>query len=56
MIIHQLGVIADAAGLDHDHARQTALYRTVDYWLWGLGHGLTEDPDRCTRLAGALAH
>ncbi len=24
--------------------------RSVDYWLWGLEHGLTEDPVRCDRL------
>jgi streptomycin 6-kinase len=46
----QLLIIADAAGLDHDHARTSVIYRTVDYWLWGLRHGLTEDPARCRRL------
>ena len=29
--------------------------RAVDYWLWGLEHGLTEDPVRCARLVDALA-
>lgn len=54
MIIDQLVIIADAADLDHDHARRTALYRTVDYWLWGLSVGLTTDPVLCARLVGAL--
>lgn len=54
MINQQLLIIAEAAGVDHDHARRSALYRTVDYWLWGMSHGLTEDPVRCARLVGAL--
>ena len=29
--------------------------RTIDYWLWGLGNGLTVDPVRCQRIASALA-
>jgi streptomycin 6-kinase len=27
----------------------------VDYWLWGLENGLTEDPERCRRLLASLA-
>ena len=48
------GRIVAAAGLDPDRARAWALYRTVDYWLWALGAGLTIDPERCRRVAGAL--
>lgn len=51
----QLAIIADAAEIDHDHARRSALFRTLDYWLWGLAHGLTEDPIRCARLTEALS-
>ena len=54
VINDQLARIAGAAGLDLDHARTAALYRTVDYWLWGLKHGLTEDPVRCARLCAAI--
>lgn len=54
MIIEQLTTIADAGEIDHDHARRSALFRTVDYWLWGLANGLTEDPVRCARLIAAL--
>jgi streptomycin 6-kinase len=43
-----------AAGLNADHARDMVLFRTVDYWLWGLDAGLTEDPLRCRRLVGAF--
>jgi streptomycin 6-kinase len=42
------------AGLDRDRARDWVVYRTVDYWLWGLSVGLTEDPVRCARLVSAL--
>jgi streptomycin 6-kinase len=40
----------DAAGIDPGHGRDWIVYRTVDYWLWGLTAGLTEDPQRCRRL------
>jgi streptomycin 6-kinase len=42
------------AGLDMDRARHWVVYRTVDYWLWGLSVGLTTDPVRCRRLVSAL--
>ena len=29
--------------------------RSIDYWLWGLDHGLTSHPRRCHRIASALA-
>ena len=53
-INEQLDIIANAAGLDREHARRSAIFRTIDYWLWGLQHGFTEDPLRCRRLATAL--
>jgi streptomycin 6-kinase len=31
------------------------VFRTLDYWLWCLSHGLTEDPVRCDRLARVFA-
>jgi streptomycin 6-kinase len=43
------------AGLDRDRARDWVIWRTVDYWLWGLSVGLTEDPVRCARLVSALS-
>jgi streptomycin 6-kinase len=36
--------------LDSQRAREWVLFRAVDYWLWGLEVGLTEDPERCRRL------
>lgn len=44
-----------AAGLDRDRARDWVIWRTVDYWLWGLSVGLTEDPVRCARLIESLS-
>ncbi len=43
-----------SAKLDRDHARDWVVFRTVDYWLWGLSVGLTEDPERCRRLLAAI--
>ncbi|MBB5839671.1 aminoglycoside phosphotransferase family protein [Kribbella italica] len=43
-----------AAALDRSHARDWVIFRTVDYWLWGLSVGLTTDPVRCRRLLGAI--
>jgi len=46
------------AGLDAELVRGWTLLRAVDYQLWGLNHGLTEDPALCAtvidwlRLAG----
>jgi streptomycin 6-kinase len=49
-IIRCFEAVVGAAGLDRDHGRDWVLFRTVDYWLWGLAVGLTEDPERCRRL------
>lgn len=43
------------AALDRDRARDWVIWRTVDYWLWGLSVGLTEDPVRCARLVSELS-
>lgn len=42
--------LVQAAGLDPDRARDWIALRAADYLLWGLDHGLTEDPVRCRRL------
>lgn len=49
-----LAAAVSAGGLDAERARSWVLFRTVDYWLWGLGAGFTDDPRRCARLFGAL--
>lgn len=53
-IRHWRDVVIDAAGLEPPRARDWTLFRAIDYWLWGLEYGLTEDPARCARLVGAL--
>jgi streptomycin 6-kinase len=53
-IRHWLRVLVTEAGLDPDRALAGVRFRTVDYWLWGLSYGLTEDPVRCARLVDAL--
>lgn len=47
--------LTEAAELNPDLARSWTLVRCVDYWLWGLSIGLTEDPARCERLVEWLA-
>ncbi len=50
-----LGVLVESGQLDWARAAAWGFVRSVDYWLWGLQHGLTADPLRCRRIAGALA-
>jgi streptomycin 6-kinase len=52
-ILHWLTVLVEAAALDLERSVAWVRFRTVDYWLWGLRHGLTEDPLRCARLMAA---
>jgi streptomycin 6-kinase len=49
-----LDVVVAAARLDPDRGRDWVVFRAVDYWLWCLSHGLTEDPVRCERLIRAF--
>jgi streptomycin 6-kinase len=41
-------------GADPARARGWALIWCLDYWLWGLSVGLTEDPPRCAAIVEAL--
>ncbi len=50
-----LATLVDAAKLDAGKARAWTIVRAVDYWLWALGVGFTEDPVRCERLVETLA-
>ena len=50
-----LAAVVGAGALDADKALAWTVVRTVDYWLWGLDAGLTEDPLRCRRLLEVLA-
>lgn len=50
-----LATLTHAAALDPAKAKAWTIVRAVDYWLWGLDHGFTEDPVRCHRLLDTLA-
>lgn len=50
-----LAILVESAELDAASARGWTIVRCVDYWLWGLEHGLTEDPARCRRILEVLA-
>jgi len=46
--------LIEAAVLDPRRARAWTLVRCVDYWLWGLSIGLTDDPARCAAIISWL--
>jgi streptomycin 6-kinase len=50
-----LATIVEHGQLDPAKAIAWGFVRSIDYWLWGLDHGLTSDPLRCQRIASALA-
>ena len=50
----RLDLIVAEAGLDRELALEWTLFRTLEYWLWALELGFTEDPERCRILAGRL--
>ena len=50
----RLRIIAEAAELDADASRRWTVVRLVDYWLWTLSEGFTEDSARCSTLIGWL--
>lgn len=54
-IVRHFDTVVAAAGTARDRGRDWVLFRAVEYWLWGLSDGLTEDPERCRRLASAFA-
>ncbi|TDO43329.1 streptomycin 6-kinase [Kribbella sp. VKM Ac-2527] len=49
-LVEHFGTLVETAELDRDRARDWVMFRTVDYWLWGLNAGLTYDPVRCDRV------
>lgn len=50
----RLAAICAVAELDLQRTIAWSLVRCVDYWLWGLSVGLTEDPVRCATLTSWL--
>lgn len=53
-IVRCFDTVVTEAKIERDRARNWVIFRTVDYWLWGLSVGLTEDPPRCARLLTAM--
>ncbi len=53
-IRRMLAMVLDSAGLDVDRTHLWVIVRCVEYWLWGLEHGLTQDPKRCRHILEAL--
>ena len=49
-----MAILVKNGDLDPELARNWSIVRCVDYWLWGLEHGLTEDPKRCRRIIEIL--
>ncbi|MEV6848793.1 aminoglycoside phosphotransferase family protein [Actinoplanes sp. NPDC051411] len=47
-------IVVATARLDVARARDWVVFRAIDYWLWCLSRGLTEDPVRCERLTRAF--
>lgn len=52
---HRFDALVDEAGLDAELARGWTLLRAVDYQLWGLNLGLTEDPALCAAVIDWLS-
>lgn len=52
---HLIEAYVAAGNLNPDLTRRWLIVRLVDYWLWGLGGGLTIDPMRCRTLLTWLA-
>jgi streptomycin 6-kinase len=53
-IVGHFDTVIREADVDRGRARDWVVFRAVDYWLWGLNAGLTEDPQRCERLVRAF--
>ncbi len=51
---HHFAALVEAAAVNPELARGWTIVRCVDYWLWGLSVGLTEDPVRCARIVERL--
>lgn len=50
----RLMTVARAADLNPDLARAWTFVRIIDYWIWALEVGFTEDPQRCEQLIAWL--
>ncbi len=51
---YHFDLLVETAELDPERAQGWTFLRCIDYWLWGLNIGLTEDPPRCEFIANWL--
>ena len=49
-----MAILVRNGDLNPELARSWSIVRCVDYWLWALENGLTEDPGRCQRIVEIL--
>lgn len=49
-VVRHFETVVEEGNLDLQRGHDWVMFRAVDYWLWGLEIGLTEDPERCRRL------
>ena len=54
-LAHHFQLLVDAAECDEQLARAWTLVRCVDYWLWALSMGFTEDPVHCQVIVDWLS-
>jgi streptomycin 6-kinase len=52
---YHFDLLVETAELDPQLAYGWTLVRCVDYWLWGLNIGLTEDPPKCEFISNWLS-
>lgn len=50
-----MDAVVEAGGLDRALATEWSLARVLDYRLWAMEEGFTEDPERWGRLAEWLS-
>ena len=53
-IQRKLNLILKSGNMDKERLKNWCLVRVIDYWLWALASGFTNDPIRCERLAEAI--
>lgn len=53
-VLRALDLLAESGDLDRELAHAWAQVRAADYLLWGLEHGLTQDPQHCHRILRAV--
>lgn len=54
-VLSLVAAFVRAADVPRERARSWVVARSAAYLLWGLAHGLTQDPPRCRRLLELLA-